>query len=69
MEKIGQDFFCLVIGIITAFISMVGLYTIKFLWDRKDVYFSKRQSSADKTRKTLQFQAQCPGEGSKGSTN
>ena len=47
MEKIGQDFFCLVIGIITAFISIVGLYTIKFLWDRKDVYFSKRQSSAD----------------------
>ena len=46
-DEIGQDFFCLVIGIITAFISIVGLYTIKFLWDRKDVYFSKRQSSAD----------------------
>ena len=56
-DEIGQDFFCLVIGIITAFISSAGLYTIKFLWDRKDVYFSKRQSSADKTRKTLKFQA------------
>ena len=56
-DEIGQDFLCLVIGIITAFISSAGLYTIKFLWDRKDVYFSKRQSSADKTRKTLKFQA------------
>ena len=53
-DEMGQDLFCLVMGIIAAFISSAGLYTIKFLWDRKDVYFSKRQSSADKT---LKFQA------------
>ena len=53
-DEIGQDFFCLVIGIITAFISSAGLYTIKFLWDRKDAYFSKRQTSAEKA---LKFQA------------
>ena len=54
-NEIGQDFFCLVVGIMVAVFSTAGVYTIKFLWDRKEIYF-RQQRPADQTQKTLKFQ-------------
>lgn len=55
-NEIGQDFFCLVVGIMVAVFSTAGVYTIKFLWDRKEIYF-RQQRPADQAQKTLKFQA------------
>ena len=54
-NEIGRDFFCLVVGIMVAVFSTAGVYTIKFLWDRKESYFAK-QRPADQTQATLKFQ-------------